>query len=95
MEQVGGACDVKLMRGLDEYLQGESAQRDTTTEKPRVMVAGSTHQADDDAAEKNPQLGRPEFALPSKIRGSLSHASPLLFDNLYGLLCSTANCRST
>lgn len=55
MEQVGGACDVKLMRGLDEYLQGENAQRDTTTEKPRVMVAGSTHQADDDAAEKNPQ----------------------------------------
>lgn len=75
------------------------AQRDTTTEKPRVMAEGSTHQADDDAAEKNPQylaadiqsrLRAARVRPAVKIRGS-----PLLIDNLYGMLCSIANCRST
>ena len=46
-EKRTGFCNVRYW--------GESAQRDTTTEKPRVMAAGSTHQADEEAAEKNPQ----------------------------------------
>lgn len=40
---------------LDKCLQGESAQRDTTTEKPHVMAAGSIHRAGEEAAEKYPQ----------------------------------------
>lgn len=74
MEQAGEACDVKLMRGLDEYLQvlkgillpkslelwlqGVPTKRMMTPPRRTLNIWPLIYSL---------ALGRPEFALPSKL----------------------------